>query len=185
MALKTYTSSADSVTSARNQAVASVVGYATDTSLAGSSITLDKAGFWAAGDEYRLKFDMTKTAAGTATPILVIRMGTLGTTADTAILTFTGAAGTAAVDSGVFDVVCTFRTVGSGTSAVLQGVFECRHSLAATGLISTGASGIAVIAATSSGFDSSTPTIIGASFNGGTSFAGTSTIVQASFKRVV
>lgn len=185
MALKTYTASADSVISARNQAVASVSGYASDTYLAGSSITLDKAGFWAAGDEYRLKFDMTKTAAGTATPILIVRMGTAGTTADTAILTFTGAVGTAAVDAGVIEVAVTFRTVGSGTTAVIQGVFECRHNLAATGLISTGAAGIGVIVGTSSGFDSTTPTIIGASFNGGTSFAGTSTLVQASFKRVV
>src|SRR5260221_14534283 len=63
-------------------------GYAVDTYLAGSGGTLANAGSWKAGTQYRLRFDMTKTAAGTATPILVLRLGTTGTTRDAAILTF-------------------------------------------------------------------------------------------------
>lgn len=106
-------------------------------------------------------------------------MGTLGTTADAAILTLAFAAGTAAVDLGTFDVWVTFRTVGTGTAAVVAGVARCSHHLAATGLVSTGASGTGIVKGTSAGFDSSTQTILGLSVNGGASFSGTSTMVQA------
>ena len=71
------------------------------------------------------------------------------------------------------------RTVGSGTSAVVQGWISCNHALAATGLITTGASGFGLILGTSAGFNSATPTTIGLSVNGGTLFAGTNTQVQA------
>lgn len=159
-----------------------VTPFATDTYLVGSAIAVPAGGF-VAGATYTLTFDMTKTAAGTATPILVIRIGTAGTTADTAILTFTFAAGTAAVDSGVFTVTCHFRTVGATTTAVLVGVAKCEHALAATGLTSTGAAGVAVLPVVSSGFDSTVAsTIIGASFNGGASFAGTCTLVEATLR---
>src|SRR5262245_4958764 len=153
--------------------------YATDTYLAGSSITIPTAGDWTVGETYYCVFDMVKTAAGTATFIITVRMGTAGTTSDTAILTLTYGAGTAAVDTGMFEVWVTFRTVGSGTSAVIQGVTQCAHHLAATGLVSTGASGTGIILGTSAGFNSTTPTIIGLSVNGGTSFSGTNTLVQA------
>jgi hypothetical protein len=122
---------------------------------------------------------MVKTAAGVATPIVNIRMGTAGTTSDASVLTVTFAAGTAAADTGIFEISITFRTVGSATSAVIQGVSRCTHALAATGLTSTGASGTGIIIGTSSGFNSTTQSVIGASFNGGTSFSGTCTQVQA------
>jgi hypothetical protein len=106
-------------------------------------------------------------------------MGTLGTTADAAVLTLTFGAGTAAADTGLFDVLVTFRTVGSGTSAVVQGIARCTHHLAATGLVSTGASGTGIMLGTSAGFNSTTQTIIGLSVNGGAAFSGTNTLVQA------
>jgi hypothetical protein len=160
--------------------VADVTGaYASDTYLAGSAVTIPTAGDWTVGETYVCTFDLTKTAAGTATLVLTLRMGTLGTVADAAILTLTFGAGTAAVDRGVFDVMVTFRTVGSGTSAVVQGLARCTHELAATGLISTGASGSGTIVGASAGFNSTTQTKIGLSVNGGTSFSGTNTIVQA------
>jgi hypothetical protein len=122
---------------------------------------------------------MVKTAAGTATFIIQIRMGTLGTTGDASILTLTFAAGTAAIDTGIFDVIATFRSIGSGTAAVIQGIAKCAHHLAATGLISTGASGVGIILGTSAGFNSTTQTVIGLSINGGASFSGTNTLVAA------
>jgi hypothetical protein len=159
-------------------AVASVsAAYAADTYLAGSAITIPAAGSWRVGTILKWQFDMTKTAAGAATPILTVRMGTLGTTGDAAIATLTWAAGTAAVDTGTFDITAIFRTIGAGTAAVLQVMGRCTHHLAATGLVSTGASGTGIILATSAGFNSTTQTIIGLSFNGGASFAGTSTYV--------
>ena len=153
-------------------------GYASDTYLAGSNVVAT-AGNWRAGTMYHLVFDMVKTAAGTAAPVVTVRMGTLGTTGDASIATLTWAAGTAAADTGLFEVFGTFRTVGSGTAAVLQVVGRCTHHLASTGIISTGSSGIGIIIATSAGFNSTTQTNLGVSFNGGASFSGTNTLVQA------
>lgn len=155
-------------------------GYAADTYLVGSSVPVPPSGFQN-GMRYTCTFDMVKTAAGTATPIVVVRIGTLGTTSDAAILTFTFAAGTAAADTGTFVVTAHFRIIG--TSAVLVGMCECRHALAATGLISTGASGQGQIAVVSSAFDATPSNVfIGTSFNGGASFSGTNTLVEAELK---
>jgi hypothetical protein len=155
-------------------------GFATDTYLVGSAVPVPLNGFLS-GMRYVCTFDMVKTAAGTATPAAVVRIGTTGTTADAAILTFTFAAGTAAVDTGTFVVTAHFRL--SGTAAVLVGTCECRHALAATGLTSTGASGQGQIAVVSSAFDSTRANLfIGVSFNGGASFSGTNTLVEAELK---
>lgn len=153
-------------------------GYAADTYLAGSGQTVI-AGAWKAGTNYYCSFDMTKTGAGTAAFTAIVRMGTLGTTGDAAILTLAFAVGTAVIDSGKFDVFVNFRTVGAGTSAVIAGWITCSHHLAATGLITTGASGFGQIVGTSAGFASTTQTIIGVSVNGGASFAGTNSICQS------
>jgi hypothetical protein len=154
-------------------------GYASETMLAGSIITIPTAGGWQVGAQYRLIFEMVKTAAGTGAFTIRIRMGTTGTTSDDLVLSLAFGAGSAAADTGLFEVFVTFRTVGSGTSAVIQGVAKCSHHLAATGLISTGASGVGVVLGTSSGFNSSTATKIGVGVVGGTSFSGTCTLVQA------
>lgn len=167
-----------------NFSTANQTGFAADTYLAGSNISIPTS-LVRAGTIYRLKLDMTKTGAGTATPILVVRFGTAGTTSDAAILTFTFAAGTGVIDTGIIEVRAHFRTVGSGTSAVMVGECEIAHHLAATGLTSTGASGTGIILVTSSGFNSTVASsIIGASFNGGTSFSGTNTLVQAELTNV-
>ena len=153
-------------------------GYASDTYLAGSNVVAT-AGNWRAGTMYYCAFDMVKTAAGTATPVLTLRMGTLGTTGDASIQTLTFGVGTAAADTALFEVFATFRTVGSGTSAVVQALCRCTHHLAATGMTTTGASGTGIILGTSAGFNSTTQTNLGISFNGGASFSGTNTLVQA------
>lgn len=162
-----------------NTSVTSVTtAYASDTYLAGSAVTV-AAGDWKVNGVYHCRFDMVKTGAGTQTPIITVRMGTLGSTSDAAVGTITFAVGTGVIDTGVFDVDVVFRTVGSGTSAVVQMMGTCAHHLAATGLTTTGASGVGIIVGTSSGFASTTQTKLGLSFNGGTSFSGTNTIVTA------
>lgn len=162
-----------------NSSTANQTGFAVDTYLSGSSIAVP-AGLVRVGTIYRLRFDMVKTAAGAATPILSIRFGTTGTVADTARLTFTWAVGTAAIDTGLVEVWAHLRTVGAGTSAVLVGIGKIEHALAATGLTTTGAAGSAQLMVTSGGFDSTVVnSIIGASFNGGALFAGTNVLVQA------
>lgn len=157
-------------------------GYAADTYLAGSGIAMPTGGF-VAGATYTCVFDMVKTAAGTATFTITLRIGTAGTVADTSILSFVFGAGTAAVDSGIFTVTAHFRTVGATTTAVMVGLAECSHALAATGLIATGASGFGQILVTSSGFDSTVAgTTIGLSVNGGASFSGTNSVVETTLR---
>jgi hypothetical protein len=149
----------------------SVTGFAADTYLAGSFKAFPAAPV--VGTTYRLMFDVTKTAAGLATPIITIRTGTTGTTAR---LTFTFGAGTAVVDNGVFTVLVTFRTVGSGTTAVLTGFAQLVNNLTTTGL-SNAAKARSV---TSAGFDSTTASLgIGCSYNGGASASHTVTLVRA------
>jgi hypothetical protein len=160
-----------------NQSVAAQgAGFASDTYLTGSSITIP-SGALKIGTRYHLIFNVSKTAAGTATPIIYIRFGTNGSTADTARLTFTFLAGTAAADIGAFEVFVTFRTVGSGTSAVMQGMAQVQHSLSTTGLQNLPNK---VLQVTSAGFDSTVAnSIIGASVNGGTSASWTVQLVRA------
>jgi hypothetical protein len=163
-----------------NFSTAQATGFAADTYLLGSSIAAPTTGF-VAGQRYQCKFDMVKTAAGTAAFTATLRIGTLGTVADASIASLAFAVGTAAVDSGIFIVDAYFRTVGSGTSAVVVAEITCNHALAATGLITTGAAGFGQISAVSSGFDSTiASTIIGLSINGGASFAGTNNYVESS-----
>lgn len=165
---------------AKNQAVSSVTGYAADTFLVGSSIPLGLVSPLLAGSRYHLIFDVTKSAAGVAAPTVIIRFGTAGTVADAAILTFTFNAQTSVADNGTFEVWVTFRTVGAGTSAVLQGMAILEHNLAITGLGSVNPGGWQQVLVTSSGFNSAVASsIISASINGGASASWTVTLVQA------
>jgi hypothetical protein len=161
-------------------------GFATDTYLAGSAVTV-AAGDFKAGGQYRCQFDMVKTAAGTAAATVIVRTGTNGTTADGARLTMTWGAGTAAADTGQYTVTVTWRTVGAGTSATVQGVCRLDHILggpiSSTGLTNTVGSNAFIISGASAGFDSSAQTKMGVSFNGGTSFSGTCTNVQAELRQ--
>lgn len=152
-------------------------GFAADTYMTGSNINVGTVGSWVAGMVYTAWFDMTKTAAGTAAPVLIVRMGTAGTTSDSAILTLTGQAQTAAADTGIYKIVVVFRSVGSGTSAVIAGGFHLEHNLATTGL--TSGAQVSTNVGASSGFNSTTSNIIGVSFNGGASFSGTNSFVGA------
>lgn len=157
--------------------------FATDTYLSGSSCTIPVAGDWTVAETYYCCFNMQKTNAGTAAFTITVRMGTAGAIGDASVLALAYAAGTAATDNGMFEVWVNFRTVGSGTSAVIQGFTRCTHELAATGLITTGASGIGHILGTSAGFNSTTQTVIGLSVNGGASFSGSNDLVQARLRK--
>lgn len=164
--------------------VAPGAGFASDAYLAGSGQTIFSAGLWKQGTSYYCGFDMTKTGAGTSAFTVNVRMGTLGTTGDASVLSLAFAVGTAVIDSGWFEVFVNFRSVGAGTSAVVAGILKCNHHLAATGLITTGASGYGQVVGTGAGFNSTTQTKIGISVNGGTSFVGTNTIVQSGLRGI-
>jgi hypothetical protein len=151
-------------------------GFATDTYLTGSDVSIP-SGRLQAKSKYRLRFFMSKTGAGTATPIVSVRLGTAGTTADTARVTLTHTAQTAVIDTGVYDLEVLFRTVGSGTSAVIVAGGVLDHVLAATGL---SVSNTSVVTGVSAGFDSTVAGLkIGVSLNAGASAAWTVQMVNA------
>jgi hypothetical protein len=163
-----------------NQSVASIgPGFASDTYLTGSARNVTSR--LKQGTRYRCVFDVSKTAAGTAAPAIVVRFGTNGSTADAAAATLTFPAQTAAADEGMFEVFVTFRSVGG--AGVIQAVGKLVHQLAATGF-STAAS--PVVRATSAAFDTTVAgSILGLSVNGGASAAWTVSLVQSDFSNLV
>lgn len=163
-----------------NGSSAQQTGFASNTYLTGSVVTIN-AGDFKVGATYRCLFDMTKTTAGTAAPVITIYIGTNGSTADTAAQTITFAVATGVADTGIFEVWVNFRAVGASATIASHG--RCTHNLAATGLTSTGAAGDGHISnSTSSTFNSTAATKIGIAFNGGASYAGTCNIVQAFYQ---
>lgn len=149
-------------------------GFAADTYLTGSYVPIP-AGRLQPKSKYRLRFHASKTAAGTATPIVTVRLGTAGTTADAARATLTHTAQTAAVDTMVYDLSVNFRAVG--TTAVITALGVLDHTLAATGF---SVSNTSIINAVSASFDATTANLgIGVSVNGGTSAAWTVQLVEA------
>lgn len=157
-----------------NTSTANQTGFAADTYLSGSMISIP-TGKIKVGTKYRCKFNVVKTAAGAAAPIFTVRVGTAGTVADGARDVLTMAAQTAVVDEGVVEIECVFRQ--SGVTAILQALASLGHRLATTGL-STANHSVAV--ATSAQFDVSTANQkIGVSVNGGTAAAWTINSVTA------
>lgn len=175
--VKTALVSSGAVVSATS--VVTQTGFAADTYLAGSALALP-TGLIRAGTQMYWSFDVVKTAAGIAAPTVIIRFGTAGAIGDTARVTFTFSAQTAAVDRGTIEVWANFRTVGSGTSGVISASALLTHQLAVTGLNTVQPAGSQQLSVTSGGFDSTVAnSFCGLSVNGGTSAAWTTTVVQS------
>jgi hypothetical protein len=83
------------------------------------------------GTRIAFKFNMTKTAAGTATSTFDISFGTLGTVADTARVSFTKPAGTAVADEAIVTIEAVVRSVSA--TGVVVGNFSMAHGLDITG----------------------------------------------------
>lgn len=134
------------------------VTAATDTILTGSAINIPAAGL-RVGTRFRYRVFMVKTAAGTVAPIFKWRLGTAGTTADTALITLNFAtAGTAVADQAEVDIDIVIRSIGSGTAAVAIGVGKLVHNLSSTGWATT--ADVLPAAVVSSGFNSTTANLI-------------------------
>lgn len=147
---------------------------ATDVYIAGSDVLIP-AGRLQAKSKFRLDMAITKGAAGTGTPTFNIRVGTAGAVADASRCLFTWpAANTAVADEMHVLIMCTFRSVGSGTSTVIEGELKAEHELTTTGFGGTGLGANIIINTTGGGFDSTVANLkIGASVNGGTASAWT------------
>ena len=103
----------------------------TRTYLTGSALTIP-ASKLQIGTVLRWRFNATKTAAGTASSTFEVCFGTAGGTADTARVSFTKPAGTAAADEAWIAIDCIVRGPLSG-SGVVVGEFRLVHNLNATG----------------------------------------------------
>lgn len=103
----------------------------TRTYITGSKITVPP-GKLQIGTTLRWAFDITKTGAGTALSTYDIAFGILGTTGDTARVSFTKPAGTAVADNGRILIEAIVRGPLSAAGVVV-GHFHLTHNLAATG----------------------------------------------------
>lgn len=133
------------------------------------------------GTTFRWTLYMTKTGAGTAAPIWVIHVGTAGSVADAARVTFTQVAlQTAVADTGVVEINAVLRNVGA--AGVLAAGLAMTHVLAATGFSTLTDN---VMQVTSAGFDTTVAgTIIGLSVNPGAAGVWTHQVIAAEMKNI-
>lgn len=140
-----------------------------DVYLNNSGLTLAALGAPTIGRCYHWRFIVSKTGAGTATPIMQVRVGTAGAVGDTSRVTFTWGAGTAVIDRGEVEMEAMFVAVGA--SAVLRCKANWTTNLEAAGL-STNVKSLQP--ADSGTFDSTVAnSIIGLSYNAGATGAHT------------
>jgi len=139
-------------------------GFAADTYLANTAVPLSALGTPTVGRIFHFRLIISKTAAGTAAPVLTVRLGTAQTTSDTAVVTFTWGAGTAAIDRGEIEAEVLVTTAGA--SGILRGKANFTTNLQTTGLSST----IKALQVTSGTVDlTAANRFLGCSWNGGTS----------------
>jgi hypothetical protein len=125
--------------------------------LTNSNITIP-TGKLRVGTVFRYTLAYSKTAAGTAARSHVFRLGTNGSTADAAILTFTSGATGATVDQGYHTIQITIRGPLSA-SCIAHGVSFLTHATTGTtGLIT--ANETEVLHVTSSTFDATAASLI-------------------------
>lgn len=98
---------------------------ATRAQVIGSRIKVPTGGLQV-GARYKVKMNLTKTAAGVATSTFDISLGLLGTIADTARVSFIKPAGTAAIDEGIVEILAVVRLVSA--TGIIVGEFELRHN---------------------------------------------------------
>jgi hypothetical protein len=146
----------------RNWNVADVVANAADTYLTGSALAIPQH-LLQAGTLFRWELTATKTAAGVAAPTWSIRVGTTGTLADAARITFAGPVQTAVIDTGKMFITALLRNTGA--AGILAGDFMLNHNLATTGFSTVGSP---TLQGNSAGFDTTTAGLIaGLSVNPG------------------
>jgi hypothetical protein len=109
---------------------AQAITAATLTQINGSLLKVPQGGL-KVGTRISWKFNVTKTAAGTATSTYAITFGTLGTTADTARVSFTKPVGDATADEAEVTITAVVRSVSA--TGVVVGKFVMTHGLASTG----------------------------------------------------
>lgn len=158
--------------------------FAADTWLTDSDLKIPSGGLQAR-TQLQWKVSASKTGAGVATPIYIVRLGAARSTADTAALTLTGPAQTAIADIGTLTILVIVRVI-SATVGIIQGTAWWDHrGTAASSTIGVGFAndGTGHVEGTSGNLDTSVATqgsgrYASLSLNGGASAAWTVTQVQ-------
>lgn len=154
---------------------------AATTYMNGSAITIPTGERVKVGSWFRWKFQIVKTAAGTVAQSVLIKFGTLGTTADATIITLTLPIGTAAADQGDFEVVVGFQVVGA--AAIVVATLTMVHNLQITGWATIPC--VVLAAVTSAAFNSNVDlSKIGLAFTAGASYVLTVPLLTGEAKNV-
>ena len=164
----------------RNFSVAAqVIATASRDFVDGSQLLVPASGL-KVGSKIKFVLDITKTAAGSASAVFDIAFGTAGTVADTARVSFTKIAGTAAVDTARVVIEAVVRSVSA--TGVVVGQFTLQHNLATTGFATLNPITVVTI---SSGFDNDGQELfIGLNITSGASDVWTVQKVEASLTGV-
>ena len=164
----------------RNFSVAAqVIATAARDFVDGSQLLVPASGL-KVGSKIKFVLDITKTAAGTASAVFDISFGTDGDVNDTARVSFTKIAGTAAVDVARVVIEATVRSVSA--TGVVVGKFTLTHNLLDTGFSTLPAGNVVTI---SSGFDNDGQELfIGLNITTGASDVWTVQVVEASLTGV-
>jgi predicted RecA/RadA family phage recombinase len=131
------------------------IAATTRTYIAGSALTLPATDL-KTGAVLQWSFNLTKTAAGTATSTIDVAFGTTGTVADTARITFTKPAGTAVADEAKVDITVVIRLASATGTASAE--FTLIHNGNTVGHATIPC---VVQSAISAAFDMTTPTRVG------------------------
>ncbi len=124
------------------------------------------------GPQYLFETALTKTAAGTGTPVVTLRFGTNGSTADTALVALTFGAQTAATATAILRVRAYVRTYGSGASTRIDVTAELVNDGATVGFATQN---VSVRRGASSAFDAQVAgAVLGVSIDPGASAVWTS-----------
>lgn len=169
----------------KNGAIAAQgAGFAADTWVTNSDLLIPSFGCQSK-TVINWRISGSKSGAGTATPIYIIRMGSARSTADAAWLTLTGPAQTAIADIGTLNIMAILRTISASVGVIQASAWWDHTGTAASTTVSgTGFANNVTghVEATSGSIDTSVATTKGKylslSLNGGTSAAWTLTQVQ-------
>ena len=158
----------------RNQSAAAQAYTTSEIYLTGSALTIPSH-LIQVGASFTWQVVLTKTA-GTAAPVFKIKIGTLGTTGDADIVSFTGfATPSSNTDTAWVVISLVIRTIGA--AATSEGAIRMNHQLAATGFSNLTT---AVERKDGTTFNSTTAALIaGVTFNHSTAGAGNIEIVTA------
>ncbi len=152
-----------------------MTGFNTDTYIPKSKLIIIEDDTIQEGTRMKWRLHVSKTAAGTAAPVIRIRIETAGNISDSQRCTLTFDNQTAATDEGIIDIFASFLSSGTGAQFIAVGMLN--HQNTTTGLANKS---VSIVSATSTSFNTSLPNLkVGLSLDAGGSANWTLDYVEA------